>query len=76
MILGMKITRDRDSGRLWLSEKNYVLKLLERFNMAKVRPVTTPLASYFKLSSKQCPQSLKEEEKMAQVPYALSLIHI
>jgi len=33
-ILGMEITRDRGSGRLWLSQENYVLKVLERFNMA------------------------------------------
>jgi len=38
--------------------------------MAEERPVTTPLAGHFKLSSKQCPQSLKEEEGMSRVPYA------
>ena len=38
--------------------------------MAEVRPVTTPLVGYFKLSSKQCTQSLEEEEEMSRVPYA------
>ena len=45
-ILGMEITRDRDSGRLWLSQENYILKVLERFNMTKVlaqRPSTLVL---------------------------------
>ena len=56
-ILGKEITRDRNSGRLWLSQENYVLKVLERFNMAEIRTVTTPLAGHFRLSSKQCPQS-------------------
>jgi len=32
-ILDMKITRDKDSGRLRLSQENHVLKVLERFNM-------------------------------------------
>jgi len=68
-ILSMEITRDRGSGRLWLSQDNYVLKVLKRFNMAKGRPVTTPLAGLFKLSSKQYPQS-PEEEEMFRVPYA------
>jgi len=68
--LGMEITRDRGSGRLWLSQENYVLKVLERFNMTEVRSVTTLLASHFKLSSKQCPQSPVEEKEMSQVPYA------
>jgi len=64
-ILGMKITRIRSTNR-----PNYVLKMLERFNMTEARPVTTTLAGHFKLSSKQCSQSPKEEEEMSQVPYA------
>ena len=38
--------------------------------MTEVRPVTTPLAGHFKLSSKQCPQSALEEKEMSRVPYA------
>ena len=34
-ILGMEITRDRGSGRLWLSQENYIFKVLERFNMTE-----------------------------------------
>ena len=75
-ILGMKITRDRGSNRLWLSQENYILKMLERFNMAKERPVTTPLAGYFKLSSKQCPQWPKEEEKEMSRVAVGSLIYV
>jgi len=36
--------------------------------MSEVRPVATSLAGHFKLSSKQRPQSPKEE--MSRVPYA------
>ena len=39
-ILGMEITRDRGSDRPWLFQENYVLKVLERFNMAGVRSVS------------------------------------
>jgi len=28
-ILGMQITRDGVSGRLWLSQENYILKVLK-----------------------------------------------
>jgi len=72
-ILGMKITRDRSSCRLWLSQENYVPKMLERFNMKEARQVTTLWTSHFKLSSKQSPQSPKEEEKMSRVPYASAM---
>jgi len=68
-ILRMEITRDRCSSRLWLSQENHILKMLERLNMAEARPITTLLVGHFKLSSRQCLQSPKEEEKF-RVPYA------
>jgi len=76
-IFGMEITRDRGSDRLWLSQENYVLKVLKRFNMTETRPATTPLAGHFKLSFKQYLQSPKE--KMSRIPYASvveSLIYV
>jgi len=69
-ILSMKITRDRGSCRLWLTQENHVLKVLEKFNTAKARLITALLASHFKLYSKQCPQLSEEEEEMSRVPYA------
>ena len=56
-ILGMSITRDRKNGKLWLSQQKYIEKVLERFSMSNSKPVSTPLASHFKLSSQQCPTS-------------------
>ena len=49
-IVGMQIHIDRKNGKLWLSEKKYVEKILQRFSMNKVKPVNIPLASHFKLS--------------------------
>ena len=70
-ILGMKISRDRKNGKLWLSQKAYIEKILERFNMSKAKIVGSPLAGHFKLSSKQCPTSeKKKEEKMSKVSYS------
>jgi len=69
-ILGMKITRDRPKKLLWLSQERYVERVLERFNMHKAKPVSTPLGGHFKLSSKQSPTSEKEKEEMKTTPYA------
>lgn len=69
-ILGMKISRDRQNGKLWLSQEKYVEKVLERFNMSKAKPVTTPLAGQSALSTNQCPTSEKDKEEMKKVPYA------
>jgi hypothetical protein len=51
-ILGMKIIRDRKSGLLYLSQKNYVEKVLHHFNMHNAKPESTLLAPHFKLSAK------------------------
>ena len=63
-ILGMEIQRDRRAGKLWLSQRRYLEKVLERFNMGNAKPVTTPLSSHFKLTVKQCPTSDVEKEQM------------
>ena len=45
--------------------------MLERFSMDdKTKPVCTPLAPHFKLSSSSCPRSQEERDYMARVPYA------
>ena len=54
-ILGMEILRDRVAGRLSLSRKGYIDKVLRRFNMQNAKPVTIPLATHFRLSSTLCP---------------------
>ncbi|KAL0341523.1 UNVERIFIED_CONTAM: Retrovirus-related Pol polyprotein from transposon TNT 1-94 [Sesamum calycinum] len=69
-ILGMEIHRDRGSRKLWLSQRGYVEKVLDRFGMSKAKPVSTPLANHFKLSSEQYPKTDREIEDMAKVPYA------
>ena len=64
----MRITRDREAFKL--SQEEYVKKVLSRFNMTGVKPVSTPLACHFQLSKDQ--SSLTEEEwvYMTKVPYA------
>ena len=69
-ILGMQITRDRKNKKLWLSQEKYIEKVLERFNMSTCKPVSTPLAGHFKLSSNECPTSKKDKEEMMKIPYA------
>ena len=69
-ILGMEIRRERDNGRLYLSQGKYISKVLEKFNMVNAKPVSTPLASHFNLSAKQCPTTEAEAEAMSKIPYA------
>ena len=56
-LLGMKISLDRKNKKLWISQENYIEKVLEIFNMSKAKAVCSLLASHLKLSSKKCPTS-------------------
>ena len=69
-ILGMQIHRDRDARKIWLSQKNYVNKILRRFNMQDCKPISTPLPINYKLSSSMSPSSEAERIEMSRVPYA------
>ena len=69
-ILGIRIERDRASKKLYMSQEQYIEKVLERFNMSKAKVVNSPLASHFKLSRRHSPSIDKEKEDMRRVPYA------
>ena len=66
----MEITRDKKSGLLFLSQHNYIKKVLHRFNMHDLKPVSTPIAPHFKLSATQCPSSDEDVEYMSKVTYS------
>jgi hypothetical protein len=72
-ILGMKIHKDRDVKRLWLSQAGYVKKVLERFSMKIVKSVSTLLANHFRLSTSQYPITVEETEDMSKDPYASAM---
>jgi ATP-binding cassette subfamily B (MDR/TAP) protein 1 len=72
-ILGMQITRDKQRGVLQLSQAEYINRVLQRYNMGNAKPVSTPLASHFRLSKDQSPQTEEEKESMANIPYASAI---
>jgi ATP-binding cassette subfamily B (MDR/TAP) protein 1 len=69
----MKISRDEQGGTLQLSQAEYIRKVLQRFNMRDAKPIRTPLASHFRLSKEQCPETDEEKDFMARVPYASTI---
>ena len=68
--LGVEIIRDRKSGMLYLSQRDYIEKVLRRFNMHDAKLVSTPLAAHFRLCSALCPVSDDDIEYMSRVPYS------
>ena len=69
-ILGMRITRDRKNRKLTLSQGEYIEKVLQRFRMQNAKPVSTPLASHFKLSKDMCPETQEEIDYISKIPYS------
>ena len=54
-MLGTEITRNRKEKVLYLSQVDYLKKVLKKFNLKGAKSVTTPLAQHFKLSKEQEP---------------------
>ena len=69
-ILGMRIKRDRKNHKLTLSRSEYIEKVLEIFRLQDAKPVSTPLASHFKLTKDMCPKTQEEINYMSKVPYS------
>ena len=68
-ILGMEIWRDRNAGLLYVSQKKYIEKLLQSFQMENSKLVSTPLAAHFKLDASTLPSTDEEKDDMNKVPY-------
>ena len=69
----MRIIRDNANGILKLSQSKYVKKVLNRFNMNKAKPVSTPMGCHFKLSKEQSPKTEEERNHMSKVPYVSTI---
>ena len=56
-VLGIQIYQDRSKDILGLSQKGYIEKLLQRYNMQDCKPLDTLIAKGDKLSLNQCPKN-------------------
>lgn len=69
-ILGMQIHRDRKDRKIWLSQRNYLRKILQHFNMQDCKQISTPVPINYKLSSSMNPSNEAERMERSRVPYA------
>jgi hypothetical protein len=68
-LLGVEVKRDRSMHTLSLCQRQYILNILDRFNLKDCNPVTTPLDPSVRLSSSMSPQSEEEKNEMSSIPY-------
>ena len=72
-ILGMRIERNRTTKTLWLSQSDYICKVLKRFNKENVKPTPTLLPMSIRLSDKDSP--LIDEERELNGKITLCIRH-
>lgn len=68
----MQIDRNIE-GDITLLQQAYCDCLLNCFNISSCSPTTTPLSPSIVLSSKDCPTTLDEENKMKKIPFQEAL---
>ena len=54
---------------MFISQKKYIEKVLERFDMLDAKPMKTSLAAHFRLLTDLSPQTDEEEKYKSHVPY-------
>ena len=70
-VLSMEIERDQKSGRICLTQKEYLKKVLQKLNInGDTKSKSTPFALYFKLKSTMSPTTVEEYEYMSHVLYS------
>ena len=66
-ILGIDITRDKNQSIRSISQSTYYEKVIRRFNLTTARPITLPIAQYFKLSAANFPSETDIEHKLLEI---------
>ncbi|MCO5561091.1 hypothetical protein L7F22_014712 [Adiantum nelumboides] len=66
-ILGMCI---QSAKLIWLSQLEYIEKVMQRSNMDRGKALSIPLPSYVKLSKQGCPEYEEEKAEMEKILYA------
>ena len=64
VILGIKIIRD--GGHIWLSQSNYIEKVLNKFNVQDTTPISSPMEQGMKFAK----QINKLGQPISQLEYS------
>ena len=68
-LLGIEIRRDWKNHSISLSQRQYILNILERFNMTDCHPVSTPMDPGLHLDKTMGSKSPEDIAAMKEIPY-------
>jgi hypothetical protein len=68
-LLGIEVTRDRNSHTLHLSQKAYIEDIIRCFNFDDLRSISTPMDPNVILSASQSPSTPEEVAAMRHIPF-------
>jgi len=70
-VLGMEIKRERRSDKISLTQKGYLMKVFQKFNInGDTKSVSTPLAPHFKLKATMSLTTVEKCEYITHIPHA------
>lgn len=72
-VLGIETHRDRSRGVLGLSQRAYINRVLERFNMKNCKSGDVPITKGGKFNKDQCPKDEIERTEMKGKPFDSAL---
>lgn len=67
--VGMRISRNRAEGKIFLDQTNYIENILVKFRMDSCNPVSTPSDANQKLTKEMSPTTEEEKQQMSNIPY-------
>ena len=68
-LLGIKVTRDRETRTISLSQQSYIDTIIRRFNLHEAKAIPTPIVPGISYSSKGGPADKTEAARMDKTPY-------
>lgn len=68
-LLGIKVEYDQQAKRLQLSQRQYIIDMLNHFGLQDCKPVSTPMDPGLQLRKRDAPSTKEEENEMKSIPY-------
>ena len=68
-LLGIEIIRDRPNRTIKLSQRQYIVTMLDRFGMSDCKPISTPMDPGLSFTSSMSPVSPEDKAAMQSIPY-------